>query len=790
MKITLSIIKDFINISKSCKDISHLLTLAGIEVDKIENETPPFSGVVSVKVVDVQKHPKADKLVIAQVFDGKENHQVVCGASNCRSGIITAFAKDKATLKDENDNIIEIKKTKIRDIETSGMLCSAKELRLFEESDKIIELDCDLNLGIDLSYLSTPIFEISLTPNLGHLLNGLGLARELAAITKNKINMPSLDLNENPDLKNKIDISLEDKRCSRYCTRIIENILIEDSPFWLKNELEACGFRSINNVVDVLNYVMLKFGQPLHAYDLDKIEGNRISICSNPDEIKFVSLDKNERLIPKNAIIIKDEKKIITIAGIIGSKSTEVDKNTKRIIIESAFFDPIPIRKTSKSLGLKTESSMRFEKSIDPNMVQIAIDYAAQLIAKLSKKQVSISKKNDVKKSSFDRKKITLRFNRVKKILGTNISESEIEEIFNRLEFNILQKNDEAILIEIPTYRNDINEEIDLIEEVARIYGYNNLTKVNPYFRNSSVTHSKAFLFEKRLHSYLRNSSLQEIKTCDLISPKLSETALINFDRNSLISVKHYKSIDQSILRPTLLPSLLEVVQFNHARKNFDIQAYEISKIHFKENDKYIERSVLSTILSGKRNPHLWDKSNFDVNFYDLKGMLENILSAALNKSYKFKNSSFKDFYPFKQAALLIEDQEFGVIGEVHPNVLNQFDIKKRVFFSEININFLIDHSKDLISFSNFSDQPCSQRDFTISLNEREEAQKIFDIVEKFKSTILENIFLLDIFKSPENKNNLTFRFIYRDKNRTISNEEIETEHTQITKEIIKQLEK
>jgi len=791
MKLTLSLIKNFLSIDKAAKDIAHLLTEAGVEVDKIENETPSYTNIIAAKILEVEKHPSNAKLAIAKVFDGKDTYQVVCGAPNCRKDLIVAFAKIGASLKDISGNITKIKKMKIRDVESYGMLCSAKELNLSQEADKIIELDQDVNLGQDLSYLSCPVFDISLTPNLGHLLSAIGIARELASLTNTTIKMPKLDLQEDNknSIETKIKIKIETAESLRYTSRIIENITIKPSPFWLKKELEACGFRSINNVIDATNYIMLKFSHPLHAFDYDKIENNKIIVAGLNENTSFLCLDKIKREIPKNSLIIKDGKKILAIAGIIGGLNSAISNNTKTVILEAAHFDPASIRKTSKFLNLKTESSMRFEKSIDPNMIPIAIDYAAALIKELTNGKI-LKGKIDIKKSEFRKKTLSLRIKRAQKILKTPLSVNEIISIFKRLEFNILETNEEAILLEIPTYRNDINQEIDLIEEIARIYGYNNLLKTTPFYRSSSITHSKLFLFEKNLRSYLRSCSLQEVKTCDLISPKLSKISYLDFEKENIIKVKHFKSIDQSILRPSLLPSLLEVVKFNHDHKNFDLSIYEIANIHFKNKNSCTERLTLSLMLTGKRNPHIWDKSNFDVSYYDLKGILENILKALLNKKFKFKASNHKIFFPLKQANIFSGSRNFAVIGEVHPTILNAFDIKKRVFFAEADLNFLIENQKTEMQYKEINNFPASQRDLTISLKEKDEIQKIFDIAEGICSPILEKVYILDIYKSSENKKNVTFRFIYRDKNKTISNDSVEKEHAKINKEIIKQLEK
>ncbi|NGX49876.1 MAG: Phenylalanine--tRNA ligase beta subunit, partial [Candidatus Anoxychlamydiales bacterium] len=441
MKVTLSLLKEFLDIKQDPKDIAHLFTSAGIEVDKIENEIPSFTNVFSVKVLETQKHPKADNLVIAKVTDGNQDFQVVCGAKNCRKDLITAFAKVGATLTDEKGNIFKIKEAKLRDVESFGMLCSASELKLSEDKDGILELDKDFEIGKDLSILADPIFEISLTPNLGHLMSAIGLSRELACLSKQKIKMPALNLKEESkdDIEKLLKVTIEDQRCKRYAARIIENVTIAPSPYWLKSELEACGFRSINNVVDATNYIMLKFNHPMHAFDFDKLENHELKATTIDEEIDFTSLDEIDRKIPKNSLVIKDGKKIVAIAGVIGGLNSSVTNSTKKIVLEAAYFDSSSVRKTSKLLNLKTQSSIRFEKSVDPNMIPIAIDYLATLIADIANGKI-LKGKIDIKKDKFLENKISIRVQRAQKILGTKISENEIIDIFERLDFKIVEK--------------------------------------------------------------------------------------------------------------------------------------------------------------------------------------------------------------------------------------------------------------------------------------------------------------------------------------------------------------
>jgi phenylalanyl-tRNA synthetase beta chain len=785
MKLTLSLLKEFLDINISVKDIANYLTDIGIEVEHIENESPTFSHVVSAKVIDTAPHPKSKKLKIATIFDGKDTFQVVCGAPNCRKDLITAFAPIGSFITDDNGNRITIKKAKLLDVESNGMLLSKKELNISDDHEGLIEFDEDFKLGLDLaSTIIDPILDISLTPNLGHCLSALGIARELGAAIDKKIKIPTFKLKEsNEKTQDSINVFVKDDRCNRYACRILKNVKIGPSPFWLKQSLEAMNQRSINNVVDITNYVMLKFNQPMHAFDLDKIEKN-IFINSNNEKINFTSLDEIKREIPKNTLLISDEKKPLAIAGVIGGLDSSTQDATKDILLESANFDSMSIRKTSKDLNIKTESSIRFEKKTDFNMVTYALDYAAYLIQQMTNATV-LKDPIDIIKNEHKIKIIKVRFLRVIKILGTKISLSECLDVFKRLDLKCLSSKDDIFEVEIPGYRNDLNLEIDLIEEIARLFGYNNITKVNPTYSASSIYHSKRYLFEKDLKKYLRSLNLQEVITTDLIGPKLSNLAIdFNLTKEMLCHVTHYKSIEQSILRPTLLPSFLEVLKFNQDRNNHDLHIYEISTVHFKKDNEILEKWVLSILLSGKKTPYRWDKHNLDLNFFDLKGMIENILDANLDKEYSFKRSNIQALHPNRSANIILDDFPIGTLGEIHPSILKTFDIKQRAYFLEIDIDSIYKNKTTKMQYKSISDYPSTTRDLTISLKNEMQVDQINKIINSIKSNLLESFHLIDIFQVDRDKKNVTFRFIYRDNYKTILFEEAEMEHKKIVDEI------
>jgi phenylalanyl-tRNA synthetase beta chain len=786
MKVSYSLIKQFLDINISANDVAAHLTLAGLEVDSIEYQTSPFSGVFVGLVKETKKHPEADKLCIATVTDGKEDFQVVCGAINCRKDIKVAFAKVNATLEDENKKQFKIKKAKLRGIESHGMLCSEKELSISNMHEKIIEFDESFEIGQDLEHLSSPIFEISLTPNLGHCMSAIGIARELAAILNKKIKHPNTNVEEiSKHIKDSISIIREDKEgCPRYCCRIIEDLSIpEESPLWLKKELFASNIRPISPIVDITNYVMIELGQPLHAFDLDLIDNKKITIKSTKTKEHVLCLDKEKRTIPENTLVIADDKKILAIAGVMGADNSAISSSTKSIVLESAFFNSAKVRKTSRSINLKTESSQRFEKGIDPNMVNVALDRATSLIQKICKGKVQKGI-IDSKDFSFERKTLKLRPSKANDLLGTNLSNQEIISIFERLDSTINIKNDD-FLITVPTYRNDLNIETDLIEEVARVYGYNNIPKIAPKYSSENIPHSPLYLFENYLKKFFIAEKIQEIQTCDIVSEKLATlTTELSLPTSSIIKVLHSKSVDHSYLRPSLLSNLLEVVRFNNQHKNQDLRLFEVGRIYQKKNEGFLERSALGIILTGNNEPYNLEKSRRKIDFFDLKGILENLFNSLQIES-SFSLSAHPIFHPGQQANIFIDNIDIGVIGAIHPNILNTWDLSQNVYFAELNINELMKHTHKRTLISPIPQFPSSERDWTIITKENVPVQTFFEIFNKISNDILEKVFLLDIYKDQkiDNQKNVTFRFIYRDKTKTLSFEEVEKSHNKLMQE-------
>ena len=784
MKIPLSLIRAYLPLEEPLASLAETLTLLGIEVDGIENATPRFSGVVTGEVLSASPHPDADKLQIAQVFDGEKEWQVVCGAPNCRAGLKTAFAKPGSLLYDEEGRERRLTEAKIRGVVSHGMLCSPSELGLLGGHDGIIELPADFTPGEDLSRrLWDPVFELSLTPNLGHCMSALGIARELSASLQKPILHTKIQLEENSsssiEKQFKAEILAPDL-CSRYTCRLIENVQIGPSPFWLQQILVASGMRPMNSVVDATNYILLKTGQPLHAFDAERIAGNSLSIQTNESTISFQGLNGIEYQVPPGTLLISDAEKPLVLAGILGGAESAVTDSSRSILLEAACFDPIAVRKASKRLGIRTDSSQRFEKGTDPHALAEILDEAAQLIAEISGGQIAKGIL-DVHGKKIELRTIPLRPERANALLGLNLSLGEMEEILKRLGCKV-RIDSRNLLAAIPPYRNDLTEEIDLVEEVARLYGYNNIERKKPLCTVSDLPHDPLFLFERELRGRLASLGLQEILNCDLISPALAELSPeLLYPTSSLIQVLHAKSEEYSVLRPSLLPGMLETVRFNLDQKNSSMSAFEVGRIYLKQEGSFSEIPQLGIALYGKCRPHHWDSKPSDVDFYDLKGLVESLLVEALGITAEFSAGSHTCFHPGRQATITHQELLIGTLGELHPNVLAKLDIKQRVLFAEINLAHLIHLRKKQRRMEPLPQYPATERDWTLSLPKDVPCSKLFDAIHSFQSPILEKAELIDIYLfEEETKRNATLRFTYRDPLKTISFEEAEAAHEKL----------
>jgi phenylalanyl-tRNA synthetase beta chain len=635
------------------------------------------------------------------------------------------------------------------------------------------------------------IFDIALTPNLGHCMSILGVARELATFFDIPLKERALSVQESEGdrLETLVSVDVQDPEgCPRYGCRLVENVKVAPSPQWLVDRLEACGLRSVSNIVDVTNYVMLELGQPMHGFDFDKIEGGKIIVTSSASYSELETLDEEVREIPNHTLLICDTQKPLAIAGVMGANASSVTETTTRVLLEAACFSPQYVRKSSKALGMRTDSAIRFEKGVDPTLPLLALDRAAELLREVAGGRV-VKGKIDISSRKFEKNILFCRTHRINELLGTQLSLSEIASFLKRLQIDVIREEDDQLHVAIPLFRNDIQGEIDLIEEVARVFGFNNIPLRPEKYSTSSIPHAPIYLFENQVRERLVAEGLQEWITCDLISPKLAR--LTHEKEGSLVRVLKAASADQSILRPSLLPSMLNVAKSNIDKGNDSLACFEVGRIHFKNKDGFKEESCAGILLTGKSHPYHWNPKPQDFDFFDLKGTLENLLTSLVVIDLSFTPSHLHHFHPKRQAMIHSGEHIVGVFGELHPSSLHSLDIEQRVLFAEINLHLLFTSRKPEKHFTPLASYPESTRDLTISVKNSITLEQIYQTVEQVKSPHLETMTLLDLYKSDQigkDIKNVTLRFVYRDRKKTISQEIVDQEHTAIMEKINRDL--
>lgn len=793
MRIPLSWLKEYISLSLTPSEIAQTLTMAGLEVDGYETIGDNLHSIIVCRILEVGKHPNADKLSIAVVTDGKNTHQIVCGASNCRVGMKTALALEGATLKD-GDETFTIKKTKIRGVESPGMMCTAKELGISDDHEGIMDLPESIPEGTSLADIfSDTIFEISLTPNLTHCASVIGVARELAAITRQPLRVSPSSIRESDErIEDDLHVKIIDKEdCPRYTCRLVRDVHVGPSPDWLKIRLEKCGIRSINNVVDVTNYVLLEMGHPLHAFDFDRIADKEIVIRKVDQGEHLQTLDGKDRPLKETMLAICDTRQPIAIAGVMGGQNSEVNDQTRHVVLESAYFDPVSIRRTSKQLGLQTDASKRFERGTDPNQLETSLNRATELMQLVANGKVAKGI-IDVKSREFHESLVTCRLSRINQILGTLLGLGEVETIFNSLQFPFQWDGVDLFTVRVPTYRVDIKDEIDLIEEVARLYGYDNISRQGGRYQSSTIPPAPIYAFEEEIRTRLIAEGLQEFLTCDLIGPSLIQIVQDQtIPPEMVIKVLNPVSIEQSILRTSLLPGLLQVVKHNIDHQNQDISGFEIGRIHFKDGEHYQEQSVAGMILTGKARASHWEEKPKDYDFFDLKGMIENVLSELGVSDVQFKNLGLKTLHSGRQASVFVGALELGSFGEIHPAIQRRLDVTQRIYFSEFNLQDIMKVVKPLEKIKPLAIYPSSERDWTITIKESIPFSSIFELIQTQKSPLLETVSLKDIYRSDKlspGYQNMTLHFVYRDPLKTVEQEVIESEHLKLTTAVLQKL--
>ncbi len=733
MKISYNWLKEYVNIKLSPAELAEKLTSAGVVVEHVTSPFGEIKGVVVAEIKEIAKHPDADKLSVTKVYDGQETYQVVCGAGNIKVGQRVPMAQVGAVLPGD----FKIKKSKIRGVESFGMLCSADELALdLDVEDGILLLPSDTQLGLDISEvldLNDNILLLDLTPNRSDCLSLIGLAEEVSALTGEKVAYPQVYTQDQGKSSFNIEIKTDD--CKNYIGQELSNITVDKSPLWIQIRLLKAGIRPINNVVDITNYVMLEYGQPLHGFDAEKIISKNIVVKNIEESMEFVTLDSQKRQLKKGILSITDGTNPLAIAGVMGGEQSEVDENTTNILVESAYFNNIAVRKSVKNLNLRTEASARFEKKVAPLFVEAASLRATKLMTEIcGAKVVGITKVGDF---THEPTVVNLCVNKVSSLLGIEIKAEAIKGILSSLGCKI--SGDELkLVVEIPHHRVDISIDVDLIEEVARIYGYDNIPATLPTGTTTAGSTSLKNNLINAIRDLLIGQGISEVVSYPFISPEsFLKTKL---DYNLAIPLANPLGRENSLMRTSLVPSVLQNVSYNINHQIDHVSFFEVGRIYLGQLPLLKlpqEQDILALAILGENLPQHWATGKGRKNdFYTLKGVLENILSLANIDNWTIVKEDNNLYHPGRSGAIYIGQEKAGYLGQIHPQITKNWDIKEEVYILEIELDKLVDFYNKTINYKSVIKYPAVKRDLAFVVDKGLEVGLLINEIKQTTSLV------------------------------------------------------
>lgn len=794
MKASIEWLEEYSDIDVDSVKLGDILTMTGSKVETVEQKGNDIKNVVVGKILEIKKHEDSDHLVVTQVDLGNEKVQIVTGANNIKEGDIVPIAKDGSELPGG----VKIKKGLLRGVESCGMMCSVGELGLdivnypgqIENGIMILDKELEKDLGkdiVEVLKLKEDIIEFEITPNRPDCLSIEGLGREVAASLGKEFKNPRKNIDEKivenkEEIEGlKVDIEAPDL-CYRYIARMVKNVKIGPSPEWLTRRLNACGIRSINNIVDITNYVMLEMGQPMHAFDINSIEGKHITVRRAKNGEKITTLDKQERILDENDLVIADAKKPVAIAGVMGGLNSEIEKDTQTVVFESAVFYGGGVRKTAKKVGLRTESSARYEKGLSSENAIRAVNRAVELVELIGAGQ-EVEGKIDVYPTKQKINKIKLDVEKINNLLGTNIEKEEMIKILEKLDIKV--ENDMAIA---PYFRMDLEFVADIAEEVVRFYGYDKLETTLIKADTTLGIRNKEQKIEKTIKDMLVNNGLSEIYTYGFVSEQDLEKSNISKELiEKSITIINPLSDEYKLMRPTTIPSMMQILATNANKKNQNVKLFDISR-----NYRNLNNEVENGEVPEQENILTLGMYGDDVDFYTLKGLIENVLEAvSVNRYDIVKETENGSYHPGRCANITVGKDVIATIGEVHPAVLENYGIEKRAYLAEVNVTKIVKYSRQNKKYVEVPKFPAVERDIAVIVDEKVEVGQIEKIVTKKSKKLLESATLFDIYRDEKigtNKKSVAYSLIFRDKKKTLSDEEINTAMENIISELEKVL--
>lgn len=786
-------LKEYVDLEGiSPEDIAEELNRTGIEVEVIYTRDAGVNGVVIGQVLSVEPHPDATRLKVCKVHVGQGNPlQIVCGAPNVAPMQRVPVALIGATLPGD----VQIKKTKIRGVDSFGMICSAKEIGLSDKAlmknkaDGILVLDADAPIGQNIKDylgLNDQIIELELTPNRADCLSMIGVAYEVAAIFDRPLRLPEVEIDEEFQQEAPVNIMIEaEEECPFFAAQVVRNLKIGPSPQWLQNRLVSAGIRPINNIVDITNYVMIETGQPLHAYDYHQVHGGEVIVRRARPGEAVVTLDGVTRACDDDTLLITDREKVLALAGVMGGQSSEVTDQTTTILLESAFFDPAIVRRTSRRLGLRSEASNRFEKGVDPERIIPALSRAVQLLQEIAGGEVA-SEIHVEEVGDIEEIVIRLRHERLCNLLGIQIDPEKVIRIFRRLRFDV-HYEEGTYEVQIPSRRPDITIEEDLIEEVARLYGYDQIPTTLPWGQQLPGSLTREQKLRRIIRHTLRNLGMHENVTYSLISTQAEKELAGLHPAAEPIRIAMPMSRDHAVLRTSLLPSLVQTAKYNrnHGFESFSL--FELG-LTYLTNEKKLsklpkENWHLAGLITGKQNTDLWNRDTKPVlNFYYGKGILEALFRRLGVKRIRYREATLPGFHPGRTAEIVHEHQVVGILGQLHPRLEKRDQLAETVVF-EIDLAKLFQLASDHVVYEPIARYPAVTRDLAIVVDEHVEVGKVEEGIRQSTGELLESITLFDVFQSEQlgdQKKSLAFSLVYRAHDRTLRDDEVQVVHERV----------
>ncbi|WP_410512170.1 phenylalanine--tRNA ligase subunit beta [Paenibacillus sp. BR2-3] len=800
MKVSTGWLADYISLEGvNAEVLADKITAAGIEIDGVERRNKGISRIVTGYVKSKEKHPDADKLNVCIVDVGQDEElQIVCGAKNVAAGQMVPVALVGAKLPG-----LDIKKAKLRGVLSQGMICSAKELGLNDKllpkelQEGILVLPEETEIGQDIMKvlgLEDEVLEFDLTPNRSDCLSMIGAAYEVSAILGRELSLPKPEeeiVEISGAAGNTISVQIEDEAyCSHYAVRYITGVKPAASPLWIQNRLMAAGVRPINNIVDITNYVMLEYGQPLHAFDADKVEGGMLSVrLAHAGEV-LTTLDGQERNLEPQMLVIADGVKSVALAGVMGGLNTEVTAETVSLVLESAKFDGGTVRKTSRQLGLRSEASLRFEKEVDPKSVIPALNRAAALIARYAGGAVQ---QGIVQAGSDDveEKVLTLSLDKLNRYLGTDLSMLEVKTLFSRLHFPYGDVTQGLIEVKVPTRRGDICYDVDLIEEIARLYGYDNIPTTPIEGPTTPGALTKPQVLRRELRRLLVHGGYQEVLGYSFIQPEQGKLFPAFSEGGHAVSLAMPMSEERSILRTSVLPQLLDIAQYNANRRQSDLALFEIGNVFFTDEEQLTrqprELPVLSLLLSGSSSVKQWNVAPQPVDFFDLKGALETVFAhLGITESVSYVGDSPEGYHPGRSASLYLLGNEgrvkIGTMGQIHPELQRKLDLED-TYAAEIALAPLYEAAQSRLQYRELPRFPGMERDIAVVVESSVPAGDLLALIRENGGSLLQSVQVFDVYtggKMESGKKSIAISLMYRHPEHTLTDEEVGEVHDKV----------